>query len=198
MTPDDIAAHSPWLPEGGARGALAGAVENSDIARVQPRQQCHGSHIRATGLSGGGDQCGRPARRAETAASGAERRFDVVCCWDLLEQYDDRQDVVAMMARAVTSGGVFFYSVCGPVKGSRREPQGVLRRLGLSPQPPVGLGHEGARVARPNKAETRGLLYGVRDSAERPRHEAKGRCLSGQAVPSMTRLFWAKPLLSCL
>ena len=44
-------------------GALAGAFENTDIARVQPRQQCHGSHVRATGLSGGGDQFGRPARR---------------------------------------------------------------------------------------------------------------------------------------
>ena len=73
---------------------------------------------------------------------GRKACFDVVCCWDLLEQHDDWQDVVAMLARAVTTGGVFFYSVCGPVKGSGREPQGVLRRLGLSPQPLVGLGHE--------------------------------------------------------
>jgi SAM-dependent methyltransferase len=68
--------------------------------------------------------------------------FDVVCCWDLLEHHDDWQEVVAMLARTVTNGGVFFYSVCGPVKGSLREPQVVLRRVGLSPQHLVGLGHE--------------------------------------------------------
>jgi SAM-dependent methyltransferase len=78
--------------------------------------------------------------------------FDVVCCWDLLEHHDDWQDVVAMLARALRGGGVFFYSVSSRIKGSRREPQGVLRRLGLSPQPPVGLGHEvGPASPRPTR-----------------------------------------------
>jgi hypothetical protein len=90
---------------------------------------------------------------------GRKACFDVVCCWDLLEQHDDWQDVVAMLARAVTSGGVFFYSVCGPVKGSRREPQGVLRRLGLSPQPLVGLGHEVGRASPGRTRRNRVVSY---------------------------------------
>jgi SAM-dependent methyltransferase len=66
--------------------------------------------------------------------------FDVVCCWDLLEHHDDWQDVVAMLAKALRNDGVFFYSVSGRSKGSRRELRSVLRRIGLSPQRIAGLG----------------------------------------------------------
>ena len=67
--------------------------------------------------------------------------FDVVCCWDLLEHHDDWQDVVAMLAGALRSGGVFFYSVSGRMKGSRRELRAALRKGGLSPRRITGLGH---------------------------------------------------------
>ena len=90
---------------------------------------------------------------------GRKACFDVVCCWDLLEQHDDWRDVVVMLARAVTSGGVFFYSVCGPSKGSRREPRGVLRRLGLSPQPLVGLGHEAGSASPGRRMRNREASY---------------------------------------
>jgi SAM-dependent methyltransferase len=42
---------------------------------------------------------------------GRTAAFDVVCCWDLLEQVDDRQTLVGEMARVLRSGGVFFYSI---------------------------------------------------------------------------------------
>jgi SAM-dependent methyltransferase len=46
-----------------------------------------------------------PQLRGGTAA------FDVVCCWDVLEQVDDWQALVGEMARVLRSGGVFFYSI---------------------------------------------------------------------------------------
>jgi hypothetical protein len=89
---------------------------------------------------------------------GRKACFDVVCCWDLLEQHDDWRDVVAMLARAVTSGGVFFYSMCGQEKVSR-EPQSVLRRLGLSPHPLVGLGREVGPVSPGPTTRSRVVSY---------------------------------------
>ena len=46
-----------------------------------------------------------------------------------------------MLGRALTSGGVFFYSVSSPIKGSRREPQ-VVSFAGWACHPSliVGLG----------------------------------------------------------
>jgi SAM-dependent methyltransferase len=70
---------------------------------------------------------------------GRKACFDVVCCWDLLEHCDDWPDVVAMLARALRSGGVFFYSVSGRMQGNRRELKAVLRKVGLSPQRMAGL-----------------------------------------------------------
>jgi SAM-dependent methyltransferase len=83
-----------------------------------------------------------PAESLRQQLPGQMARFDVVCCWDLLEHHDDWQDVVAMLGRALRNGGVFFYSVSGRSKGSRRELRSVLRRVGLSPQRIAGLGPE--------------------------------------------------------
>jgi SAM-dependent methyltransferase len=95
-----------------------------------------------------------PQLRGGTAA------FDVVCCWDVLEQVDDWQALVGEMARVLRSGGVFFYSISRRAKRrgrflsrltrrwlehrneviSARELHATLRRQGLAPQRMVGLG----------------------------------------------------------
>jgi SAM-dependent methyltransferase len=38
-------------------------------------------------------------------------RFDVICCYDVLEQLDDWQNVLGRLARRLRSGGLFLYSV---------------------------------------------------------------------------------------
>jgi SAM-dependent methyltransferase len=49
---------------------------------------------------------------------GRTAAFDIVCCWDVLEQVDDWQAIVGAMARVLRSGGVFFYSIGRQAKGS--------------------------------------------------------------------------------
>ena len=38
-------------------------------------------------------------------------RFDVICCYDVLEHLDDWQNVLGRLARRLRSGGLFLYSV---------------------------------------------------------------------------------------
>jgi 2-polyprenyl-6-hydroxyphenyl methylase/3-demethylubiquinone-9 3-methyltransferase len=50
---------------------------------------------------------------------GAGRRFDVVCCCDVLEHVDDVGHVVAEIARVLRPGGVFFFDTINRTWQSR-------------------------------------------------------------------------------
>lgn len=77
--------------------------------------------------------------------AGRAADFDIVCCWDVLEQGHDWQGIVGLMARALRSGGLFFYSVSGRADPdeliSPRDLHATLRRHGLFPQRMVALDH---------------------------------------------------------
>jgi SAM-dependent methyltransferase len=93
--------------------------------------------------------------------------FDVVCCWDVLDQVDEWQAIVGEIARVLRSGGVFFYSIGRRPKGSwsflsrltrrwledpdqlisPRDLHPALRRQGLVPQRMLGLGQGLSRWA---------------------------------------------------
>lgn len=72
--------------------------------------------------------------------AGRAADFDIVCCWDLLDHGNDWQGTVGLMARALRSGGLFFYSVSGRLI-SPRDLHATLRRHGLFPQRVVALDH---------------------------------------------------------
>jgi SAM-dependent methyltransferase len=108
---------------------------------------------------------------------GRTPAFDVVCCWDVLEQVDDWQAFVGEMARVLRNGGVFFYSIGRRAKGSGsflnrltrrwrddpdqlilpRDLHATLRRHGLVPQRMVGLGRGLSRPAM-SRALRNGLV----------------------------------------
>jgi 2-polyprenyl-6-hydroxyphenyl methylase/3-demethylubiquinone-9 3-methyltransferase len=111
--------------------------------------------------------------------AGRTADFDVVCCWDVLEHGDDWPAIVGVMARALRSGGVFFYSVRGRAKGSwsfvnrltrlwREDPDEVisprdlhatLRQQGLLPQRAVALDHGVSRPAMSRAVRDRVVSY---------------------------------------
>jgi SAM-dependent methyltransferase len=135
-------------------------VVGRDSNVVAARFMRLGFFVEQIGLQDASLQC--LGARLRDRASG----FDIVCCWDVLEHVAEWQAMVDMMARALRSGGVFFYSSSGRVEGSwnfvtrlcrqwLEDPvelippadlHAALRRGGLFPQRVAGLGYEDGRA----------------------------------------------------
>ena len=115
--------------------------------------------------------------------------FDVVCSWDLLRRGDDWQAIVGVMARALRSGGVFFFGVSSRAPDELLSPcdlHATLRQEGLLPQRAVALGlgenrRSMRRAMRNGVVSYMGYAFRRRDRSALPAEGGRGGTLSGAA-----------------